>query len=64
MLKLNPNDNQGIRYVLPGACSDDDITALKELLAAYDDEQRVLALYPGARGLSRERRQRPRPRLE
>ena len=38
MLKLNPNDNQGIRYVLAGCLlRKDDYSALKELLAAHED---------------------------
>ena len=38
MLKLNPNDNQGIRYVLAGCLlRQDDDSALKELLAAHQD---------------------------
>ena len=38
MLKLNPNDNQGIRYVLAGCLlRQDDGSALKELLAAHKD---------------------------
>jgi len=38
MLKLNPNDNQGIRYVLAGCLlRQDDDSALKELLAAHED---------------------------
>ena len=38
MLKLNPNDNQGIRYVLAGCLlRQDDKSALKELLAAHED---------------------------
>jgi tetratricopeptide (TPR) repeat protein len=38
MLKLNPNDNQGIRYVLAGCLlRQDNDGALKELLAAYED---------------------------
>src|SRR4051794_23817977 len=38
MLKLNPNDNQGIRYVLAGCLlRHDNDGALKELLAAYED---------------------------
>src|SRR5271163_3083001 len=39
MLKLNPNDNQGIRYVLAGCLlRQDNYSALKELLAAHEDE--------------------------
>jgi tetratricopeptide (TPR) repeat protein len=38
MLKLNPNDNQGIRYVLAGCLlRQDNDGALKELLDAYED---------------------------
>jgi tetratricopeptide (TPR) repeat protein len=38
MLKLNPNDNQRIRYVLAGALlRQDDYSALKDLLAAHED---------------------------
>jgi tetratricopeptide (TPR) repeat protein len=38
MLKLNPSDNQGIRYVLLGCLlRRGDEAALKELLAAYQD---------------------------
>jgi tetratricopeptide (TPR) repeat protein len=39
MLKLNPNDNQGIREVLAALLlTRDDIAALKDLLAAYQDD--------------------------
>ena len=38
MLKLNPNDNQGIRYVLAGCLlKQDNYSVLKELLAAHED---------------------------
>src|ERR1700731_4780529 len=38
MLELNPNDNQGIRYVLAGCLlRQDNDSALKELLAAHED---------------------------
>jgi tetratricopeptide (TPR) repeat protein len=38
MLKLNPNDNQGIRYLLAGCLlRQDNDSALKELLAAHED---------------------------
>jgi len=38
MLKLNPNDNQGIRYVLAGCLlRQDNYSAIKELLAAHED---------------------------
>jgi hypothetical protein len=36
--KLNPNDNQGIRYVLAGCLlRQDNDSALKELLTAHED---------------------------
>ena len=39
MLKLNPNDNQGIRYVLAGCLlRQDNYSALKELLAVHEDD--------------------------
>ncbi len=39
MLKLNPNDNQGIRYLLLGSLlQHDDVPALRALLADYPDE--------------------------
>src|SRR5271155_3599708 len=39
MLKLNPGDNQGIRYLLLGCLlKRNDIAVVKELLAAYEDE--------------------------
>lgn len=38
MLELNPNDNQGIRYLLLGCLlRRDDAVAVKKLLAAYED---------------------------
>jgi len=38
MLKLNPSDNQGIRYVLAGCLlRQDNYGALRELLAAHED---------------------------
>lgn len=38
MLELNPNDNQGIRYVLAGCLlKQENYSALKELLAAHED---------------------------
>jgi tetratricopeptide (TPR) repeat protein len=38
MLKLNPNDNQGIRYVLAGCLrTQENDSALKELLAEHED---------------------------
>ena len=49
MLKLNPNDNQGIRYVL-AACllRRGEEAELKELLAAYEDEGSAYWLYTRA----------------
>jgi tetratricopeptide (TPR) repeat protein len=49
MLKLNPGDNQGIRYVL-AACllRRGDEAGLKELLAAYEDEGSAYWLYTRA----------------
>ena len=39
MLTLNPNDNQGIRYVLAGCLlRQDNYSALKELLAVHEDD--------------------------
>ncbi len=49
MLKLNPDDNQGIRYLLLGSLlRHDDTAAVKELLAAYDDEWSAYWLYTRA----------------
>ena len=49
MLKLNPNDNQGIRYLLLGSLlRRDDIPALETLLADYPDEWSVYWLYTRA----------------
>ena len=49
MLKLNPNDNQGIRYVLAGhLLARDDITALRKLLKQYDDDCAAAWLYTRA----------------
>jgi tetratricopeptide (TPR) repeat protein len=46
MLKLNPNDNQGIRYLLLGSLlKRGDTPALKALLADYPDEWSVYWLY-------------------
>lgn len=49
MLKLNPNDNQGIRYIL-AACllRRGEEAGLKELLAAYEDEGSAYWLYTRA----------------
>jgi Flp pilus assembly protein TadD len=39
MLKLNPGDNQGVRYILLGyLLRRGEKAALKELLAAYEEE--------------------------
>ena len=49
MLKLNPGDNQGIRYLLLGSLlRRDDIPALKTLLADYADEWSAYWLYTRA----------------
>jgi len=49
MLELNPGDNQGIRYVLAGSLlRRGDEAALKELLAAYEDEGSAYWLYTRA----------------
>jgi tetratricopeptide (TPR) repeat protein len=49
MLKLNPGDNQGIRYLLLGCLlRRDDAAAVKELLAAYEDEWSAYWLYTRA----------------
>ena len=49
MLKLNPNDNQGIRYLLLGCLlRRDDAAAVKKLLAAYKDEWSACWLYTRA----------------
>jgi tetratricopeptide (TPR) repeat protein len=49
MLELNPGDNQGIRYVLLGCLlRRGDEAALKELLAAYEDEGSAHWLYTRA----------------
>jgi hypothetical protein len=49
MLELNPNDNQGIRYLLLGCLlRRDDAAAVKELLAAYKDEWSACWLYTRA----------------
>lgn len=49
MLALNPNDNQGIRYVLHDALlSAEDIPALRKLLRAYKDDWSVHWLYTQA----------------
>jgi len=46
MLRLNPNDNQGIRYTLLGCLLErGDDGALKELMTAYDDDAGVFWLY-------------------
>jgi tetratricopeptide (TPR) repeat protein len=49
MLKLNPNDNQGIRYLLLASLlRRDDSPGLKTLLADYPDEWSVYWLYTRA----------------
>ena len=49
MLDLNPNDNQGIRYLLLGSLlRRDDIEGLKQLLGAYADEWSPYWLYTRA----------------
>jgi hypothetical protein len=49
MLKLNPNDNQGIRYLLLASLlRHDDITGAKALLASYADEWSAQWLYTRA----------------
>jgi tetratricopeptide (TPR) repeat protein len=49
LLKLNPGDNQGIRYLLLGSLlRRDDVAAVNELLAAYKDEWSAYWLYTRA----------------
>jgi tetratricopeptide (TPR) repeat protein len=49
MLELNPNDNQGVRYLLLGCLlRRDDAAAVKKLLAAYEDEWSAYWLYTRA----------------
>ena len=49
MLRLNPNDNQGIRYVLAGCLMKrGDADALKKLFEKYDDDGSALWLYSRA----------------
>jgi tetratricopeptide (TPR) repeat protein len=49
MLELNPGDNQGIRYLLLGCLlRRDDAAAVKQLLAAYNDEYSAHWLYTRA----------------
>lgn len=49
MLGLNPNDNQGIRYVLASHMLErDDIDALKRLLKEYQDDGAATWLYTQA----------------
>jgi tetratricopeptide (TPR) repeat protein len=46
MLRLNPGDNQGIRYTLLGCLlRQDDAEAVRELLDAYEDEGSAFWLY-------------------
>jgi tetratricopeptide (TPR) repeat protein len=49
MLRLNPNDNQGIRYLLAGCLlRREDNAALKELLTSYEGEGTAFWLYTEA----------------
>jgi tetratricopeptide (TPR) repeat protein len=49
MLRLNPNDNQGIRYELASCLmKNGDTEALKELLKQYDEDGSALWLYTQA----------------
>jgi tetratricopeptide (TPR) repeat protein len=49
MLRLNPNDNQGIRYVLAGCLlKSGDTEALKKLFKKYDEDGSALWLYSRA----------------
>jgi tetratricopeptide (TPR) repeat protein len=49
MLKLNPNDNQGIRYALAECLMrSGDTDALKKLLMQYDEDEGALWLYTQA----------------
>jgi len=49
MLRLNPGDNQGIRYLLAGCLlRRGEDAALKDLLAAYEGEGSAFWLYTGA----------------
>jgi tetratricopeptide (TPR) repeat protein len=49
MLRLNPNDNQGIRYVLAECLmKSGDTEALKNLLKQYDEDGSALWLYTQA----------------
>jgi tetratricopeptide (TPR) repeat protein len=49
MLRLNPNDNQGIRYVLAGCLMKrGDTEVLKELFEKYDEDGSALWLYSRA----------------
>ncbi|WP_292648173.1 tetratricopeptide repeat protein [Mesorhizobium sp.] len=49
MLELNPNDNQGIRYVLAGhLLARNDIKGLKKLIKQYEDDIAAAWLYTQA----------------
>jgi hypothetical protein len=49
MLRLNPNDNQGIRYELASCLmKSGDTEALKKLLKQYDEDGSALWLYTQA----------------
>lgn len=72
MLRLNPHDNQGIRYLLAACLLIDigDIDALWELLREYEGEMSAAWLYTGAlvtfisQGNSREARKRLKKALK
>jgi tetratricopeptide (TPR) repeat protein len=56
MLRLNPNDNQGIRYVLASCLMKrGDTGALKELFKKYDEDGSALWLYSRALVVFREK---------
>ena len=49
LLRLNPGDNQGIRYILAAILLErEDVTALRELLDSYGNEWSVHWLYTNA----------------
>lgn len=49
MLELNPNDNQGIRYVLAGhLLARNDIETLRKLIERYEDDRAAAWLYTQA----------------
>ena len=56
MLRLNRNDNQGIRYVLAGCLmKSGDTEALKTLLKQYEEDGSALWLYTRIAGSRRRR---------